>query len=86
MRDLGPAAGVVAALKADLLSIASWQIGMYGLMAVIPFPWFAPGYGGVAEVATPEFWFAMQLAMLAGFLIGYPVNWWLIRAGLKGQM
>jgi len=28
----------------------------------------------------------MQLAMLAGFATSYPVNWWLIRSGLKEQM
>ncbi len=35
---------------------------------------------------TPEFWFAMQAAMLAGFCTAYPVNWLLIRAGVKEKM
>jgi len=86
MRDLTPAEGIVAALKADIASITAWQIGMYGLMAAIQFLWFEPTYGGIAQVATPEFWFAMQLAMLAGFTTSYPVNWWLIRAGIKEKM
>jgi hypothetical protein len=86
MRDLSPWQGVLAALKADIASITAWQIGMYGLMAVIQFLWFKPTYGGIAKVASPEFWFAMQLAMLAGFMTSYPVNWWLIRAGLKERM
>jgi hypothetical protein len=38
------------------------------------------------EVNTPEFWFIMQLAMIAGFATSYPVNWWLIRAGIKEGM
>ena len=38
------------------------------------------------EVATPEFWFAMQIAMLAGFATAFPTNWWLIRKGLKEKM
>jgi hypothetical protein len=37
----------------------------------------------VIEKTTPEFWFMMQLGMLAGFLTAYPVNWWLLRAGLR---
>lgn len=86
MRGLSLGEGIVAAVKADALSITSWQVGMYGLMAVIQFLWFKPLYGGVAHVDTPEFWFAMQLAMLAGFATAYPVNWWLIRAGLKEKM
>ena len=40
----------------------------------------------MAEVPTPEFWFLMQIAMLGGFVTAYPVNWWLIRAGLKEKM
>lgn len=86
MRDLSPWQGIVAALKADFASIAAWQVGMYGLMAVIQFLWFAPTYGGIAKVASPEFWFAMQMAMLAGFATSYPVNWWLIRSGAKEAM
>ncbi len=38
------------------------------------------------EVNTVEFWFMMQIAMLCGFLTAYPVNWWLISAGLKERM
>ncbi len=86
MRDLSPGKGIIAAAKADILSITSWQVGMYGLMAVFQFAWFKASFGGVAHVDTPEFWFAMQLAMLAGFLTAYPTNWWLIRAGLKEKM
>lgn len=86
MRDLSPGQGLIAAFKADIASISAWQVGMYGLMAVIQFAWFRPAYGGTDEVATPEFWFAMQVAMLGGFVTSYPVNWWLIRTGLKERM
>lgn len=86
MRDLSVGQGIVQALKADIASISAWQVGMYGAMALIQFAWFRPAYGGTAEVATPEFWFAMQLAMLAGFATAYPVNWLLIRAGVKERM
>ena len=77
---------LVAAAKADIASITAWQVGMYGLMAIIQFLWFKPVYGGIAKVASPEFWFAMQLAMLGGFTTSYPVNWWLIRIGVKEKM
>lgn len=86
MRGLSPGQGIVAALKADIASITSWQVGMYGMMAIIQLSWFREAYGRVAEVDTPEFWFAMQLAMLAGFCTSYPVNWLLIRAGVKERM
>jgi hypothetical protein len=86
MRGLGPGEGIVAAVKADIASISAWQIGMYGLMAAIQFGWYERAFGGIAEVNSPEFWFAMQLSMLAGFCTAYPVNWMLIRAGLKEKM
>ncbi|OCC23110.1 hypothetical protein MB02_13145 [Croceicoccus estronivorus] len=86
MRGLSTAQGLVQAIKADAASITSWQVGMYGLMAIVQFAWFRPVYGGIAHVATPEFWFAMQLAMLAGFCTAYPVNWWLVKAGIKERM
>ncbi len=86
MRGLSLGKGIWAAVKADTLSITSWQVGMYGLMAIGQLLWFKPDYGGVAEVNTPEFWFLMQLAMLAGFATAYPVNWWLVAKGLKEKM
>ena len=86
MRDLSPGRGIVAALKADSLSLVSWQVGMYGFMAFAQFYLFQHWFGKHAEVDSPEFWFAMQIAMVAGFVTAYPVNWWLIRAGIKERM
>jgi len=86
MRDLGPARGVWAAVKADTASITSWQVGMYGVMAIGQFLVFTPLFGARASVLSPEFWFMMQLAMLGGFVTAYPVNWLLIRIGVKERM
>lgn len=86
MRDLSVKDGIIQALKADAASITSWQVGMYGAMALMQFLWFRPLYGGLAKANTPEFWFAMQIAMLCGFATAYPTNWLLIRAGVKEKM
>lgn len=86
MRKLSFGEGVIAALKADALSLTAWQVGMYGGMAILQFALFKHVYGHVAPVDSVEFWFAMQLAMLAGFATAYPVNWWLIRRGIKEAM
>jgi hypothetical protein len=32
------------------------------------------------------FWFMMQIAMFFGFITAYPVNWWLLRRGIKEEM
>lgn len=86
MRHLSVGAGLAAALKADSASITAWQVGMYGFMAIAQFAWFRPVYGGLAKADSPEFWFAMQLAMLCGFATSYPVNWLLVTYGLKEKM
>jgi hypothetical protein len=79
MRKLSPSAGIVAALKADTLSLTAWQIGMYAFMAFAQFYLFRRLIGAQLNVDSPEFWFVMQLAMLCGFITSYPVNWWLIQ-------
>jgi len=32
---------------------------------------------------TPRFWFVMSIALLAGFVFAYPMNWWLVANHLK---
>lgn len=86
MRNLSVGQGLVQAVKADTLSLTAWQVGMYGAMAVAQFLVFRPLFGVKLEVNSFEFWFVMQIAMLAGFVTSYPVNWWLIRAGIKEKM
>mgnify|MGYP005811225253 CR=1 FL=1 len=86
MRHLSFGKGIVAAVKADTLSLTAWQVGMYGFMAVAYFWIFQHVLGVRLTPAYAEFWLMMQIAMLAGFLTSYPVNWWLIRAGIKEKM
>ena len=82
MRNLSVAEAVLAAVKADTASLAAWQVGMYGWMAIATFLIF----GHEIEKTSPVFWFMMQIAMLGGFLTSWPVNAWLIREGLKEKM
>lgn len=86
MRDIRVRDGITQAIKADVTSISAWQIGMYGMMALIQFGWFKHAFGATAPVNSPEFWFAMQIAMIAGFMTSYPVNWLLVAKGVKERM
>ena len=86
MRDLSVSEGLREAVKADAASLAAWQIGMYGLMAAGNFWLFRRVFQATLEVNSVEFWFLMQIAMLAGFCTAYPVNWLLIRKGIKEKM
>lgn len=71
------------ACKADFLSLVSWQIGMYGWMAIVYFVLFK-------DVSLNKgswiFWFMMQIAMFFGFCFAYPMNALLIKWGIKKGM
>ena len=54
---------------------------LYGL-----YTWGIYPFGLNLEVPTPEFLFAIQLAMLAGFVTSYPANWWLVKVGAQDRM
>jgi hypothetical protein len=43
-------------------------------------------FGRRLDKAGTVFWFMMQIAMCCGFITSYPVNWWLIRKGVKEPM
>jgi hypothetical protein len=74
------------AVKADTLSITFWQLGMYGLMALAQLVVLPLVFGGRAAPGSPQFWVVMQLAMVVGFATAYPVNWWLLKVGVKERM
>jgi hypothetical protein len=82
MRHLSPGEGIVAAIKADTLSLIAFQVGMYAWMAIYQKLLFHPSL----EADSPVFWLMMQIGMIAGFATAYPMNWCLIRAGAKEKM
>ncbi len=82
MKNLSVEEGLVAAIKADILSLTAWQVGVYGWMAITTFVIFAHELDKTAAA----FWFMMQSAMIAGFLTSYPVNWWLLKKKIKEEM
>ncbi|MBS1690454.1 MAG: DUF4396 domain-containing protein [Bacteroidetes bacterium] len=82
MRNLSVKEGIVAALKADSLSLTFWQIGMYGWMAICRFLIF----NHPLDKGAPVFWFMMQIAMLFGFVTAYGINWYLLKKGIKEEM
>jgi hypothetical protein len=41
---------------------------------------------GAGDPLTPQFWFVMSMALLVGFIVAYPMNWWLVAHHLKHGM
>ncbi len=83
MRGLSVGKGIVAAIKADTVSIVAFQIGMSIWMALTYYLFFPEPHLKVTEAV---FWFMMQIAMIVGFFTSYPANRWLLRNGLKEKM
>lgn len=83
MKNLPPGEAIVAAMKADTLSILSFQLGMYGWMAIVYFLLFPHPH---LEPDSATFWFMEQVGMMAGFVTTLPMNRWLIESGLKERM
>ena len=38
------------------------------------------------DPSGPTFWFVMSMALLVGFVVAYPMNWWLVSRHLKHGM
>jgi hypothetical protein len=82
MRRVAAGEGLKLAAKADVLALTAFEIGLFGWMAItqlVLFPSRLP-------TDSAGFWFLMQVGMLIGFGTTYPVNWWLIRHGIKEVM
>ena len=80
MRGLGLRAGLVAAVKADTLSLIAYEVGMFAWMIYRAHRWPA------MQPTDWSYWLMMQIAMVLGFATTYPVNWLLIRSGIKEKM
>lgn len=83
MRNLSTTERIIAAIKADTLSILAFQVGMYAWMALAYFGLFSEPH---LTPFDPRYWFMMQIGMICGFATSYPMNSWLIRSGLKEAM
>ncbi|MBB1159844.1 MULTISPECIES: DUF4396 domain-containing protein [Amycolatopsis] len=83
MRGLGLRRGLAEAAKADVLSLTSFEVGLFGWMALMSLVFFPHPHLRPDHVT---YWFLMQVGMVIGFATSYPVNVWLVRKGIKESM
>jgi hypothetical protein len=83
MRNLSVKQRLIAAIKSDTLSILTFEIGLFGWMALTFFVFFHHPH---LRPTQAGYWFMMQIGMILGFFTSYPMNRWLIKAGWKGAM
>jgi uncharacterized protein DUF4396 len=84
MRGLSFGKGVLAAMRADTVSILAFEVGMFAWMALTRFVFFPEPRRIYPNVTV--FWFMMQIAMIVGWFTSYPANVWLLRKGWKEKM
>jgi hypothetical protein len=84
MRGLGVKAGLIAAAKADFISLTAFEVGLFGWMAVMMYVLFPAPRNLMPNSAA--FWLLMQVGMMIGFATSWPANVWLVRRGIKVPM
>ena len=81
-RDVRALEGVWLAIRADTLSIAAFQVGLFAWMIVsAKLVWQPP-----LDIDGPARWWMMQVGMILGFSTAYPVNRWLVKRHWKEKM
>jgi len=65
----------------ELLSMNLLMAGMVPTMMLL-----RRGLAPAAGPESPVFWFVMSMALLAGLVVAYPMNWWLVANNLKHGM
>jgi hypothetical protein len=84
MRGLGLKDGLIAAAKADFISLTAFEVGLFGWMAVMAFVLFpAPHH---LTPSSAAYWLLMQIGMIIGYFTSWPANVWLVNRGIKVPM
>ena len=84
MRGLGLKDGLIAAAKADVISLTAFEVGLFGWMAVMAFVLFPAPHHLMPSSAV--YWLLMQVGMIIGFCTSWPANVWLVKRGIKVPM
>jgi len=71
---------LAATFYAELVSMNGVMAGMI----LVALPWRRAL--GAPPPETGAFWFVMSIGLTVGFVIAYPINWWLVARGLKHGM
>ncbi len=83
MRGEGLVRRVWSAIKVDTASIVSFQIGLFGWMAIMMLVIW-PNHG--IQIDSADFWFEMQIGMMLGYLTAWGANLSLVRNHVKEKM
>jgi hypothetical protein len=76
--------GLIAATKADFISLTAFEVGLFGWMAIMAHVLFPAPHHLMPSSAA--YWLLMQIGMIIGYVTSWPANVWLVRRGIKVPM
>ena len=84
MRDMAGGTyrrALTSTFVAELLSMNLLMAGMVPTVMIL-----RKHVESAGNPMAPNFWFVMSMGLLVGFIIAYPMNWWLVANNLKHGM
>jgi Domain of unknown function (DUF4396) len=84
MRDAAGGSYPVALRRTFVPELLSMNLLMAGMVPTAVTLWRHVELAG--DPAHARFWFVMSMALLLGFIVAYPMNWWLVANHLKHGM
>ncbi len=84
MREMAGGSYLRSLQRTFLPEFLSMNLLMAGM--VLTMRLLMPHIDGSADPLAGGFWFVMSMALIVGFIVAYPINWWLVARGLKHGM
>jgi hypothetical protein len=84
MRDMAGGSYERALISTFVPELLSMNLLMAGMAPTVMI--FKAYIQSARDPTTPNFWFVMSMGLLVGFVIAYPMNWWLVANHLKHGM
>jgi hypothetical protein len=84
MRDMAGGSYLRALRSTFVSELLSMNLLMAGMVPMVMA--LKSRIPSAADPTTPRFWFVMSMGLLVGFIVAYPINWWLVAHHLKHGM
>jgi len=84
MRDMVGGSYTRSLKETFIPELVSMNLLMTGMVPTMKF--LMRRIEGGDDPLQPAFWFTMSMALIAGFVLAYPTNWWLVTNNMKHGM
>ena len=84
MRDMVGGSYILSLKETFVPELVSMNFLMAGMIPTMKF--LMPRIEGAGDPLQPAFWFTMSMALVVGFALAYPINWWLVSNNMKHGM